>query len=592
MIKEQFTDLWGHFSARRKKQILLVFFLMIISSFAEVLSLSAVMPFLGALSAPDKVIEFINSFLCCGNSISNISYSLLLISLAIVFIISVLISILMRFLYMYAATRLAHGIGAELSLAIFRQTLYLPYSTQCSRNSAQVIAAISSKVNVVVYSILIPTLTIATSVFLIVAILGTLFFIEPYAALTAFLSFSIIYFVTIRIFHSRLAQTGRVISKESGQIIKVLQESIGGIKDILINRAQQYFIDAYVKADLPLRQSLALSQVIGSAPRYIIEALGVVVLALVALQLAFQSEGIMGALPVLGAMALGGQKLLPIMQNCFSSWSQIQSGRIVLGDILEMLNEPTLESVPINASLSLSSISEIEFRNISYRYPDTEKLILKNISFSIKPGEKIGVVGRSGSGKSTLVDLLMGLLIPVSGNIYVNKIMLSQDGVGEFQKLIAHVPQDIFMVDGSVAENIAFGIPKDKIDYALVKQSAVYANLSEVDAWSSSYDTSVGERGALLSGGQKQRIGIARALYRRAKLIVFDEATSALDGKTEKEVIDYIGKLPKEIIVIFIAHRLNTLKTCDRIFEINGGVITFYDNYNAYMKSASTKLGI
>ena len=565
---------------------------MILSSFSEILSLGIMLPFLGALADPHKAVSLINKIICCKYVIKDINYNSLLVILTLCFIFTVLLAIAIRFLLMFAMTRLGHGIGADFSLEIFRRTLYLPYGIHCSRNSSDVIAAISSKVNVVVYSILVPMLTIASSIFLIIAIIGTLFLIQPYAALIAFISFGTIYALTMKLSHKKLDQLSITINRESGAVIKVLQESMGGIRDILINGSQNNFLQYYVNADLPLRRSLSLSQIIGSAPRYGIEALGVIVLAVVALQLALQSEGILGAIPILGAMALGAQKLLPIMQNCFSSWTQIQSGKHAFVDVIGMLTQPISDSLGSEKGVKFNFSSEIVFSNVSFKYISSENLVLDQINFEIKCGEKVGIVGESGGGKSTLADLLMGLLIPTAGNIYIDGDKLTSHNTKYFQKLIAHVPQDIFMMDGTIAENIAFGIADSDIDNSLIKESARKARLAEIETWAGAYNTPVGERGILLSGGQKQRIGIARALYKQARIIIFDEATSALDHETEKSVIDSMHDLPKDITLILIAHRLTTLELCDHILEVQGGKVIGYSGYQAYMNKLKLGKGV
>jgi len=563
---------------------------MITASFAELLSLGAILPFLGVLANPDKAISYFENLpFGLYNFLIYKDTSWLLVFITLIFIFCVVFSGFVRFLCQYALIKFSHSIGADFSAKIVRLTLYQPYISHCSRNSSEFLNMLTVRVNEAVYAVLVPTLTLLSSIFLTVAILAGLFVIQPYVALGSLLGFGSIY-ILISIFSQRkLSEYGKVMHTESNRLFKVLQETSGSIKDILLSGTQSNFLNRYLKVDIPLRQSRSSAQFISAAPKYGLEVTGMVLIALIALYLSDQSQGMYGAIPVIGAMALGAQKLLPIMQTCFFSWSQIQTFGNSLPNVIKMLDQPDNESLIEISGGHIQFSNAVRFERVSFKYLVQHPYILKDASLSIEKGSRIGVVGPSGSGKSTLADLLMGLLIPDEGKIYVDDEELSKHNLRSFQNLIAHVPQDIFLTDASVAENIAFGIPGDQINFEQVRQAAIDAHLLEVEQWPDGFNTSVGERGILLSGGQKQRIGIARALYKKAEIIIFDEATSALDNATEAVVIEAINSLPKNITLILIAHRLSTLEKCSKILEVIDGQVVEYDGFDEYIFNSKNK---
>ena len=301
------------------------------------------------------------------------------------------------------------------------------------------------------------------------------------------------------------------------------------------------------------------------------------------LALFFSSEpgGVVGALPILGAMALGAQRMLPILQLIYSSFSSLRAGFASLSDVLELLDEPTNE-ILIKASCKRISLDKkIKIENLKFQYLPDGSNILNGINLEIQKGAMIGIIGATGSGKSTLIDILMGLLHPSSGNFKVDNTIITETNKFGWQAELAHVPQSIFLTDASIAENIALGIPESDIDYDLVKKSAMQAQIHEsILSWKEGYSTIVGERGVRISGGQRQRIGIARALYKKASVIIFDEATSALDSDTERSVMESIVGLNKEITIIIVAHRLTTLQDCSNIIELSDGKILRQGVYN------------
>ena len=278
----------------------------------------------------------------------------------------------------------------------------------------------------------------------------------------------------------------------------------------------------------------------------------------------------MGAIPVLGALAVGAQRMFPSMQLAYASWSNIESGRASLGDTLEFLGQPMPKIAEYERSLPMEFSDQICLKGISFKYEGAEKYAFKDIDLTIRKGARVGLVGSTGCGKSTLLDVIMGLLIPNEGSVYVDGKSIDQSNSPAWQKRIAHVPQSIFLADCSVSENIAFGIERGDIDFERVVAAARLAHVDDViEALPDKYQSKLGERGIKLSGGQRQRIGIARALYREPDVIIFDEATSALDTRTEKKVMASIEGISKEVTIVIVAHRVETLRGCSDVFTLS-----------------------
>jgi ABC-type bacteriocin/lantibiotic exporter with double-glycine peptidase domain len=319
-----------------------------------------------------------------------------------------------------------------------------------------------------------------------------------------------------------------------------------------------------------------MNTVIAVAPRFVVEASGMVLIAGFAVALSRGGGQLAAALPILGALAVGAQRLLPLLQSIYNAWAQIAGSHRLLADVADVLDLPGQPQVPEAPPLAFRD--RITFTAVGFRYRENERNILEGINLEFPAGSRVGLVGKTGSGKSTAMDLLLGLLEPSEGRICVDGVPLTPQNIARWQRLVAHVPQAIYLSDASIAENIAFAEARDRIDMDRVKSAARRAALEDfVETLPDGYRTEVGERGVRLSGGQRQRIGIARALYRKASVLVFDEATSALDAATEREVIEAIKSLGHDLTIILIAHRLSTLEICDTIYRIENGKITPQD---------------
>jgi len=571
--------LWRHISTRRRRQFALLLVLMLLASFAEILSIGAVLPFIGVLTAPERV--FHNA--AAQPIIQALGFTQpeqLLFPITIAFGAAAFIAGATRLLLLWVSTRLSFNTGADLSISIYHRTLYQPYSVHCARNSSEVINGIVTKATDVIHHIVLPLLTLVSASIMTIAIVVTLFYINPLIALVAFFGFGLIYGFIVGLTRNRLLNNSRCIADESTRLIKSLNEGLGGIRDVLIDGTQDAYCHIYRKADIHLRHAQGDNHFISQSPRYGMEALGMMLIAALAYVLIQQEDGFTNGLPVLGTLAVGAQRLLPLLQHSYWAWSGIRGGQASLQDALELLDQPLPDYADQPVTRLLPFRHSITLNQLGFRYSPQTPYVLKQINLSIVKGSRVGIIGTTGSGKSTLLDIVMGLLQPTDGTLDVDGKVITPTNHRDWQAHVAHVPQAIFLADSTIEENIAFGIPKDQIDHVRVRQAAKHAQIANsIESWPKQYQTFVGERGIRLSGGQRQRIGIARALYKQADVIIFDEATSALDNKTEQAVMQAIEGLSENITILIIAHRFNTLRNCTQIVELDDGRIKRIGTY-------------
>jgi ATP-binding cassette subfamily B protein len=452
-----------------------------------------------------------------------------------------------------------------------------------------VVSGIINKVNDVVFWVMLPMLTLISSLFLLVAITFTLIFIDWVVAVTVITGFGACYAVITLFFRARLRLNAKCIAHEQKQVVKALQEGLCGIRDVLLDGTQPVYCEIYRQADHPLRQAYGSNIFIAGSPRFIMEALGMTLIACLAYILSLKADGIGSALPVLGALALGAQRLLPALQQAYSAWTSILGSHSSLADMVVLLDQPMSEEALQPTPAPLPFEQSIRFEAVRFRYSSDGPWVLNSLNLNIQKGSRLGIIGSTGSGKSTTLDLLIGLLMPTEGMLLVDGVQCTGNRVRAWQKTIAHVPQNIYLADATLAENIAFGIPKTAIDMGRVRRAAQQAQIADfIESRRDGYEAKVGERGIRLSGGQCQRIGIARALYKQAKVLVFDEATSALDNITEMSVMDAIDGLDRDLTIILIAHRITTLSRCDNIVQLELGCVKREGSYAELLAAVKT----
>jgi ATP-binding cassette subfamily B protein len=566
-----YPRLWAAIPGRRRLQLLALLALTLLASLAEVFSIGAVLPFLGVLTVPEKV--YTHAY--AQPLIAHLGITTpqgLLLPATVLFCAAALMSAAIRILAIWLRTRMTFATGADLSVEVYRRTLYQPYAVHLARNSSEVIDAVSGKVNTVIFNVLGPLLILGSNALMLGVILVALLLYKPVVALATFAGFGLIYLVIYRVSRAHLRANSQRVAIESTRRIKSLQEGLGGIRDVLLDHSQAVYCAEYRNADRRMRRAQAHNAVTGEAPRFAIEALGVCFIAGLAFTLARQPEGFSAALPVVGALSIAAQRMLPLLQQVYHALTSLSGSERSLHDTLALLEQPMPDAGADAPGQRVPFEHTLECIGVSYRYRPDRPWSLRGLNLRIAKGSRVGFIGATGSGKSTLLDIVMGLLQPVEGTLRVDGLPITATNARLWQRRIAHVPQTIYLSDASIAENIAFGVPPEDIDMARVRHAAAQAQMAQtIQGWPQGYETFVGERGVRLSGGQRQRIGIARALYKQADVLVLDEATSALDHQTERAVMAAIDGLGRELTILVVAHRLTTLGGCDQIVELCDG---------------------
>ena len=566
--------LWKHLRNKRKLQLFLLLLMMLLSAFAEVLSLASVIPFLSVLTDTDVLwdIEIIKNI---SNYFGINTAQGLLLPVTFIFSFAVITSAFIRLSNIRLNHMFAAAIGSDISIESYKRTLNQPYNVHIDRNSSSVITAITTQTDLSVCVINF-ALQLLTSSFISIAILVTLIFTKWEIAFVSAGVFGMAYLILALTAKRKLYRNSKYIADSMRLQLKTLQEGLGGIRDIILDNTQDNYISIFRKIDIPKRQKIAQNESLQQLPRYAFEALGLVLIASFAYFFVNTSSLKSNIIPILGAIALGAQRLLPAMQQVYSSWASIKALTASVIDVQKMLDQP-INSKPIyDEDFDIEFRNNINLVNVTFKYKNKVDPVINNISLNIQKGECLGIVGETGSGKTTLIDIIMGLLKPTNGKILIDHRNIYEGNqyslVKAWRRLVAHIPQDIYLADTTIAENIAFGINPEYIDLNKVKDAARKAKIHEfIEQTLGGYNSYIGERGLRISGGQKQRIGIARALYKQSKLLILDEATSALDNRIEEKVMNSIYNLDDKPTIIMIAHRLTTLANCDRIIYIKKG---------------------
>lgn len=560
--------LYRSLSARRRMQMWGTIVLMLIGAFAEVVSIGAVLPFLAVLTNPDKL----GSIPVVGQLIERLPPGADLVAItASAFIGLFIVSGLLRLALAWVSQSLAFNISHDLSVSAFAKLIRQPYPYYVARHSGEALSQFE-KLHNISFTVLLSGSNALIASVVAAMLIAFLVAVNPAVALvSAGLLIGTYLLISVAV-RPILKRNSEIASRHGMLRIKRVQEALGGIRDILLDRSQPAFEREFAHSADRYRHVSAVNSFISMAPRIVIEMLGMAMIGAYAWVLAGRPGGVGAAIPMLGAFALGAQRLLPLLQQSYLGWSSFLGNRQQILDVLDLLSlDDRMPPEPPAGQITFRDT--IRFSTVGFEYP-VGGTVLHDIDFTIAKGERIGIAGTTGSGKSTLMDLLLGLLEPSEGAILIDGRPLDDDLRAGWQSEIAHVPQAIYLADDTLAANIAFGIPADEVDPVRVEQAARSAGIADfIATLAEGYQSMTGERGIRLSGGQRQRIGIARALYKRASVLVFDEATSALDTRTEEGIMDSVAALADDITIVMIAHRLTTLKDCDRIIHLEHGRI-------------------
>jgi len=567
---KNFCILFSRLSNDRKSLFFKLILLMVAGGLSEIISLGMIFPFLAILIDPQQtlgipliswILELFN--FTVGESIYN--------QITLLFLVVIVVANVIRFLLISTTIKFNFEVGHELGIDIYKNALYRKYTDHLDSHSSELIGGLNKLEHLV--WVILGVIQSISGLVMIIFIIITLTFINP--TLTFFVLFGLasIYIIFSVISKDKLSVSSQVISKNSNKRIQSVQEGLGSIRDILLDHNQEMFINRFSKIDWEMRSAQISNNIIGPMPRFVVESAAMIFIVSFAYLSIIESGDAAYVVPMLGVLVVSLQRLIPLAQQVYFGWSQFSGKRETLQDVVFLVGQHTYK----DSQKKIEHIvfqNYIQFNNISFRYKPSLPLVIDNINFKIIKGSKIGFIGGTGSGKSTIVDLLLALISPTNGEILIDGVCLSKAHYYKWQSCIAHVPQSVYLLDGSFKENIAFGIESEKIDMKLVINAAEKAKISNfIDGCDDGYNTRIGEGGSLLSGGQVQRIGIARALYKGASILVFDEATSSLDGRTESEIIDAINNLDKDITIVIVTHSLSTLKNSDWVYKLDRGMI-------------------
>ncbi len=576
--------LWQYLGKKRRMQFFLLLLLMLVSVVAEVVSIGAVIPFLSALTKP-KTLMNAGWFQPVLEKLSIQSPDDLLLPLTIAFIISAIFSAGVRLLLLWANTRLTMVLSIQLRTDVYTKALYQPYEYHIAQNSSQIISLATEKVGSTINSGILHVLLFMSNVVLTLAIIATLLVISPLVAVLTFVILGGSYVVIGYLVRDVIKRNGDIVARYQPLSVKCMQEGLGGIREVIIDNSQEVFRTTYGLTAQNIQQALLKNNFLGGLPKSLLEMIGIILLATLAYHLQKNSSGQQNILPVLGALALGAQRLLPGLQQIYYSWTAINGNRAIIEEVVEQLYRPSPTGEAIKRAKPFPFTEKIALNRLGFRYNGSETDTLQGIDLTLTRGSRTGIMGTTGSGKSTLLDIIMGLLPPTHGNLLVDGTIIDNRNVRSWQSNIAHVSQSIFLSDASMADNIAFGVPPEQIDLEAVQRAAVLAQIDTfIQTLPNGYQTLVGERGVRLSGGQRQRIGVARALFKQTDVLILDEATSALDSETEQKLMQAIDFISNNLTIIIIAHRLSTLKGCDTVIELVQGKIARQGSYTAMIQ--------
>ncbi len=574
---------------KQKRNFFLLQFLALLMAIIEILGLASVFPFITLVGDMDQLQQdtiFGKIFKASGIK-SELQFLFFLgLSVLSILVVSSIISMLTVWKLSLFSTRT----GAEIADRLYSYYLKKSLLFHTSGNTAELIKKIALEAPRATTGILLPLMKLISRLVIVIILSLTIFIIDPKVAFIGFFVFATAYYILFRLVRMRLQRNGKNISKVNGKRYRLMNEAFGGIKDILLMNRSSNFISLFSEKGSTLAYSQGANSALKQIPRYFMELIAFSSMILLILYLIINHQGNLSIIiPILTIYALASLKLLPAFQQIYSSIATIKGNVAAFKSIeKDLLASRTYkhQSVKQNQNQKFLDIeTKIDLKNVTFNYPN-KKPTLKKINISIPAKNVIGIVGPTGSGKSTIIDILLGLIEPKEGHLIVNDLIIKEENRREWQNNIGYVGQNIFLSQNSVAENIAFGISKDLIDFERVHQALELAKMSEeVKTFEKNIHTSVGERGLQLSGGQRQRIGIARALYHNPAVLIFDEATSSLDGSTEKKIMNTIYSLRNNKTIILISHRIKTLKECDYIFFIKDGQITDKGVYNELFQS-------
>ncbi len=573
---QTFKKLLFLLNPNERKNACLLLIMIIIMALLDVIGVASILPFIAVLTNPDLIeTNLILNNLYQFSKIFNIENSeQFLFALGVLVFLLLVSSLTFKAITTYVQLRFVLMREYSIGRRLVEGYLHQPYSWFLGRHSAELGKTILSEVGQVIGYGLSQLMELIAKGIVTVALITLLIIVDSKLAFIVGFSLAAMYLFIFYFIRGYLKQIGNKRLKNNELRFTAISEAFGAAKEVKVGGLEQTYIKNFSDSAKNFARSQASSQVVSQLPRFILEAIGFGGILLIILYIMSQTGSFNTALPVISLYVFAGYRLLPALQQIYNSFAQLT----FVGPSLNKLTSDIKNLKPFNKNqdkgvLVLNEL--IMLKNIHYEYPNSSRTALKNINLSIPAKSTVGLVGATGSGKTTTVDIILGLLEPQKGTLEVDGKVVTKQNARSWQRSIGYVPQHIYLSDDTVAANIAFGVETQNINLAAVEKAAKIANIHNflIDELPKQYQTKIGERGVRLSGGQRQRIGIARALYNNPNILILDEATSALDNQTEKAVMDAVNNLRKDITIILIAHRLATIKECDKIFLLEKGQI-------------------
>ena len=590
-MRDTIKKLRGILTRREKIQVGLLLIAIIAMAFSQAIGVASVLPFISLVMDQNMVFE--NRWLNMAYETFNFtSVNRFIIFIGVAMFVIIFFSNAISAFATWLKLRFVWMNNHRLSRRLLEKYLAMPYAFFLNQNSADLSKNVLTEVNNLTNSFLIPLLNVITRGMVTLIMLTMLFWVDVAVTVIAILFLGGAYILIILRVNRNLKTRGKLRIEANQMRFKAVSEAFGGIKEIKVMNREPYFLDRYSTYSYRLARLMSWNAVIGQIPRFALEAIafGGIIVFVLALLLTRENAG--QVIPLVSLFAFAGYRLMPALQDLFTSFAQMQFNRAVLDRIYTDFKRkekdlPTGTYAKLNKDDAIYLKKEISLNGVSFNYPNTKTPVISNLNLIIPVNSAVAFVGPTGAGKTTLVDIILGLLTPGEGKLLVDGVVINKDNIIKWQKNIGYVPQHIYLSDDTVARNIAFGVADSDIDQNSLEKVARIANIHDfiTNEMPEGYNTLVGERGIRLSGGQRQRIGIARALYHDPDVLVFDEATSALDGATEDAVLQAMNNAAELKTLIVIAHRLTTVKNCDKIYMLEKGRITAEGKYEELLSS-------
>jgi ATP-binding cassette, subfamily B, bacterial PglK len=564
-------------SFQERKDAGLLLIMILIMSVLDMIGVASILPFMAVLTNPNLIeTNFILNRMFQNFSMFGVETNQHFIFFLGVFVFVLLIfSLAIKAFTNYLQIRFIHTIEYSIGKRLIESYLRQPYSWFLSRHSADIGKTILSEVALVIGNGLSPFLDLIAKGIIVIVLVNLLVIVDSKLALIVGLLLTSVYVFIFYFFRKYINYIGGEILTKNQLRFKIVSEAFGATKQVKVGGVEQIYIKLFSNAAQIFSRTQATLAIISQLPRFILEAIAFGGVLVIMLYIMAKTGSFTKGLPIISLYIFAGYRLMPALQQIYASFTQLT----FIGPSLDKLYSDLKNLKPFNENQDQGVLffnKKIVLKNVDYNYPDSSRTALKDINLIIPKKSIVGLVGATGSGKTTLVDIILGLLEAQKGSLEVDGKIITNQNSRSWQRCIGYVPQHIYLFDDTIAANIAFGLEPKDINQDMVRKAAQIANLHNfvIEELPHQYQTTIGERGVRLSGGQQQRIGIARALYHNPQVLILDEATSALDNLTEKEVMDAINSLKKDITIIIIAHRLNTVKSCDIIFKLEKGQIT------------------